>query len=86
MGKGWSSQRLWMAVGDLSGLGVGFNPIPSFLPCTAGQAQSFHPHPSSLSSFPCPGPFPHLSGVISAPLTTSPTSSPSLFPPASPAP
>lgn len=45
-----------------------------------------HPHPSFLSSFPCPSPFPHFSGFISAPPPTSPTNSPSLFPPASPAP
>lgn len=59
------------------------NPTPSFLLCTSCQAQSASPSTSQLfvlvslsqSLPPCPG-------IISAAPTTSPTNSPSLFPPA----
>lgn len=63
--------------------GVGLNPPPSFLLCTSYQAQSASPSTYQLfvlvflsqSLPPCPA-------IISAAPTTSPASSPSLFPPA----
>lgn len=43
------------------------NPAPSFSALLSRLSLPPQLHPSSLSSFPCPAPFPHSSGTLSAP-------------------